>query len=121
VRRARPTAGKRDPPLEVCPSEYAGRSWPKARRLGPRGRTWYGRFRDRDGRVSLVLADDLRRISDASSPRPPMTTGPKNADIRLSSGPGDRHRFSREDWATRILATHRMGRTAPDVDGGAPT
>jgi len=27
---------------------------------------WYGRFRDRDGRVSLVLGTDLRQISDAS-------------------------------------------------------
>jgi hypothetical protein len=27
---------------------------------------WYGRFRDCDGRVSLVLGTDLRQISDAS-------------------------------------------------------
>ncbi|MFG1820615.1 hypothetical protein ACGFIF_43130 [Kribbella sp. NPDC049174] len=27
---------------------------------------WYGRFRDRDGRVSLVQAHDLRQTSDAS-------------------------------------------------------
>jgi hypothetical protein len=27
---------------------------------------WYGRYRDSDGRVSLVLGNDLRQISDAS-------------------------------------------------------
>ena len=27
---------------------------------------WYGRFRASDSRVSLVLGNDLRRISDAS-------------------------------------------------------
>lgn len=48
-----------------------------------------------------------------------MTTGPKSADIRLSGGPGDRKTFSREEWATRILAAHRMGRTTPTGAGWA--
>jgi hypothetical protein len=48
-----------------------------------------------------------------------MTTGPKQAEIRLDGGPGDRQTFTREDWATRILAAQRMGRTIPDATGWA--
>lgn len=48
-----------------------------------------------------------------------MTTGPKNADVKLSGGPGDRQTFSREDWAGFILATQRMGRTTPVGAGWA--